>query len=86
MNNELFGNWPPPDGGTAAYLSQYPNTWMDDMGVIYYDLSAFGFTAFERETVLLQIRQNWPNEYLRTINNKNEVVEIFWETDLDHKF
>jgi hypothetical protein len=69
----------PPDSAQSVYFLEEENLWMDEDGETYLDLTEFGFTAFQRNTILIDIRRNYRAEYMYVTNNYGEPVEIFWE-------
>ena len=69
----------PPDSAIGAFLDLESNVWLDEDGFKHNDLKEFGFTARQRETILLNIARFPSDGYCCIPNNKNEMVEIYWE-------
>lgn len=69
----------PPDSATGAFLDTDNNAWLDEDGFPHKDLKDFGFTALQRGTILLNIARFHGDGYMYIPNNKNEMVEIYWE-------
>ena len=74
---------PPPESATSVYFLELDNLWTDDDGEKYLDLTEFGFTALQRNTILMEIHKNYQAEYIYTLNNYGDPIEIHWEALYD---
>jgi hypothetical protein len=75
----MFDKTFPPDSAQPVYYLAESNLWMDEDGEIYLDLTEFGFTALQRETLLMDMHKNYDAEYMYVTNYYGEPVEIHWE-------
>ena len=75
----------PPDSSTLVFFDRFDNVWIDEDGDTYLDLQEFGFTALQRQTILIDIFKHLDAEYLYIVNNFGETIEIFWELEREDK-
>lgn len=66
----------PPNSGISAFYVEESNVWLDEDGEEYADLTQFGFTPLQRDTILVNMRRYPDAHYLCCINNYGELVEI----------
>ncbi len=78
-SESMFDTLFPPDSGLAVYFMREDNVWKNEEGEEFLDLTDFGFTALQRNTILHHIYMHDDDEYVSVYNNRGELIEIFWE-------
>ena len=77
----MFDHSFPQDSADSAFYIRETNTWINEDGDLILDLKDFGFTARQRETILIYILKNPEAQYTCVPNNTNQLIEIFWMCD-----
>lgn len=73
-----FNRNSPPDSAIGAFYVPELNVWLDEDGFEHSDLKYFGFTARQRQTILINITKFVNNRYACMPNNNGELVELYW--------
>lgn len=67
----------PYDSATSAYL--VGGIWVDEDGYPILDLKHLGFSALQRETLLLYIHQHPEYEFISAPNQFGDAIELYWK-------